>query len=259
MFAQPKLENLASLTTSWFFKRYGEVISTIFNKRFKTATSSQDQVSASLDPLKLWLQKSGGLFLAHRPEMKQLFYKSHTFTASESWSYKGVNATLLDMDAYWPNKKLLIFNTHLDPLHQENQTKQLHEIRDFMSSVLDELFRSDIDLSQCGVLLHGDFNIGSESKKFQELESIIQGRDLYGEKITKTGEREHMTFDDRNPLVPHRDSRRIDYVFAFDSIGRHQLMPLQCLDFVISIPPDSENLSDHWPLQLTLLPVESDK
>lgn len=77
-------------------------------------------------------QHYGGLWSAHSPSLPLLFHSRATFTISETSSKKGIQCFLLDMNSHWPNKKLLVFNTHLDPMNRQYQREQIRQIAQFM-------------------------------------------------------------------------------------------------------------------------------
>eukprot|EP00534_Pseudo-nitzschia_fraudulenta_P004479 CAMPEP_0201136810 /NCGR_PEP_ID=MMETSP0850-20130426/55080_1 /ASSEMBLY_ACC=CAM_ASM_000622 /TAXON_ID=183588 /ORGANISM="Pseudo-nitzschia fraudulenta, Strain WWA7" /LENGTH=275 /DNA_ID=CAMNT_0047408135 /DNA_START=321 /DNA_END=1148 /DNA_ORIENTATION=- len=140
-------------------------------------------------------------------------YRSkHTFAVSRSRSNKGVEATLWDVPQWSSgedssssnmdeistgntgkninpqrqHKRLLVFNTHLDPWHPSNRKKQIGEILGFIEATLqsieiavptasrdaednivgDDQDRETYDWSETGVLLVGDLNIKAGSKEY---------------------------------------------------------------------------------------------
>jgi len=191
-----------------------------------------------------------------RKTMPLLLYGKHVFSISESFSFKGVQAVILDVDQYWPNKYLLLMNTHLDPKSAENRRAQLKEIKEFLSNIIlqvnqlvspmaiHERISSSFDEMQflerdsfqkfsfkrCGVLLVGDFNIPSfDIQEYQAMLSSFDGslHDLYREfrrkhsRVPIEENRDEVTYESGNslfvPLPKMQQSRRIDYMLSMDS------------------------------------------
>jgi len=220
--------------------------------------------SRLLDPVRFWINKTGGLWFAQIKNISVLFHSKHTFTVSESWSMKGVQAVLLDMNNIWPEKYLLIFNTHLDPNSQMNRSDQLVEIHHFINRTIVDLkkfqhaFPQTFSFANCGVLLVGDFNVASSWKDdYQELTTLFKARDLHREYCKRTGKKELSTYDMANPLVPEiGESRKIDYIFALDAFSETSFLKLYCNKFVVETQEEDNLLSDHWPQVAHISPFE---
>eukprot|EP00479_Gromia_sphaerica_P010289 TRINITY_DN4685_c0_g1_i1.p1 TRINITY_DN4685_c0_g1~~TRINITY_DN4685_c0_g1_i1.p1 ORF type:complete len:149 (+),score=17.58 TRINITY_DN4685_c0_g1_i1:35-448(+) len=117
-------------------------------------------------------------------------------------------------------KFLLLFNTHLDPMNVDDaQVKQLRELVEFMdNTVLQFLDKWKIDSSKLGVLLCGDFNIGSTTRVYRQLHDILSGSvftdgidDLYANFAVEQKLEDTPTYDEANSLTVW-NSQRIDYV-----------------------------------------------
>eukprot|EP00128_Syssomonas_multiformis_P009383 Colp12_sorted_trinity150504_noHs@12156 len=221
----------------------------------------------------------GGLYYCHSKDVRCVWSSRHRYETSATKSGKGVHAVLMDVDAYWPGKHLLVFNTHLDAHNNANKLIQLQELRTFMQVVLTQELPRQVNLkmeSVCVVLL-GDFNIRHHEpdmyNKFFEI--VTPGmRDLHKDFETKNGfdkPGEHHTYEPAsNPLADcPGDTGRIDYIFAVDyfptspkddgdvqdgkvdkGVEKIEFSKIYCVNFQVVKEPV---MSDHWPLLCTLV------
>lgn len=210
---------------------------------------------------------TGGLYDMSRPSAAECVYRAkHTFTKSRSKSRKGVEATLWTKIAAWEGGySLLVFNTHLDPWIVENRQSQVKEIVQFMRTTLQNIEESngenDYDWSATGVLVVGDFNVkASETKEYQDLFVSREWRDFLYENDNRDGSG-LQTYALRNSLVRHpEDCGRIDYIFGVDSVNNesgnvsYKFLPLKSSRSTVIRHPDGEELSDHYPVLVELLP-----
>ena len=171
-----------------------------------------------------WL-KTGGLYdisktttTKQKPSIIKCLYRNkHTFAISRSKSQKGVEATLWDIPQWLEDdnninddeiiekegahnnnqtkRRLLVFNTHLDPWDTMNRKKQVNEILDFIDDTLRSIEEEIMMIntvvvddndddekeeagqqqqqqrnwwSNTGVLVVGDFNIKAGSTEYHE-------------------------------------------------------------------------------------------
>ena len=227
-----------------------------------------DALKEMVDTLYFHWQSTGGLYDLSDPSMACLYRSKHTFTVSRSKSKKGVEGTLWDVPQWQGGspidsdqsggksreKRLLVFNTHLDPWHIANRRKQICEVIEFMEDTLqlieneamvsrrvfdedstpsicleDQEADYEYDWSQTAVLVVGDFNIKAGSKEYWEtirlLESIsVSSNGRHGLKDyfllpeeTEDNIDQH-TYALQNSLVEYpEDCGRIDYVFGIES------------------------------------------
>lgn len=138
----------------------------------------------------LW-HRTGGLDVAF-DESKLTILKSvkHTFTESITRSKKGVMGALFRVNGGPTGEPVyaLVFNLHLDHINiQDNQVRQLREVKAFMEKTVDEVLRtpsfpgedqSDRSISPQNliVLCFGDFNI--DGNKHPEITGQQQEIDL---------------------------------------------------------------------------------
>jgi endonuclease/exonuclease/phosphatase family metal-dependent hydrolase len=225
--------------------------------------------------LHLW--ETGGLFdLASckvEPSGKaiQCTYRAkHTFTKSRSKSLKGVEATLWKIPpSIWTRSgesndrnhySLLVFNTHLDPWHPENRQSQIREILHFMEETLEAIDgqkQQELDenwSSRTGVLVLGDLNIKADTNEYYDLLLLNNGwKDLFSD-----FDEEAETYSRKNSLTCYPDDYgRIDYVFGVTNFkSGYRFLPLKCRHRNILEQPTGKELSDHYALQVELIPDE---
>ena len=212
---------------------------------------------------------------------KCIYRSKHTFTISRSRSLKGVEATLWKIPRWGFGRQLLVFNVHLDPSKEgaKNRQHQIAEVLIFMDQTtnyldLQEMKRkNDSDsqegelgvdwTSRTGVLLLGDFNIKASTFEYQQLLQRKEWNDFF------EGVTQH-TYDESNTLVspahtgsnnrdgPHvendGDYGRIDFIFGISRLGKHRFLPLKCLSRSIETQGKGQELSDHYPLVVQLIP-----
>ena len=222
-----------------------------------------------IDTLYFHLQKTGGLYDFSRLSMTCRYRSKHSFAVSRSRSNKGVEATLWDIPQWYSSdsdngndnaeqtkRRLLVFNTHLDPWHVPNRRAQIREIFDFIENTLqaienasqstaaettrhssfykgDEQTSNEYDWSHTGVLVVGDFNIKAGSKEYWETLEYLKstsklstGSDGWKDYFFLPGESEEdnddrHTYALRNSMVEYpNDCGRIDYIFGIQSFGK---------------------------------------
>ena len=216
-------------------------------------------VSELANTLYLHLLQTGGLLdIAVSPLITCEYRAKHTFSKSRSKSFKGVEATLWKIPQWENDRSLLVLNTHLDPWHEPNRTHQVSEIVQFFQKTLKSIEESSSskeeshhDWSQTGVLVVGDFNIKAGSEEYEKV-LLSQGwRDIFG------GETQQ-TYSLENSLVSiPADSGRIDYIFEISRFKKYEFLPLVFLSKSIEKQPYGQELSDHFPLALELIPKDS--
>ena len=229
-----------------------------------------------------------------RQSAKCVYRSKHTFTVSQSRSLKGIEASLWNIPHWGNALQLLVFNTHLDPSWKgaKNRPNQIDEILEFMAHTMDDLdkqttiiVKSDLKTKQgisiadwpsrTGVLLLGDFNIKASSVEYQQLlqrkewKDFFQGMEQYTyaesnslvpcsnlfESNTNSKENNHKidSIEDANS-GREEDYGRIDFIFGVARLGKRNFLPLQCLSRSIEIQDEGQELSDHYPLVLELVP-----
>eukprot|EP00539_Tryblionella_compressa_P003177 CAMPEP_0178747280 /NCGR_PEP_ID=MMETSP0744-20121128/8237_1 /TAXON_ID=913974 /ORGANISM="Nitzschia punctata, Strain CCMP561" /LENGTH=291 /DNA_ID=CAMNT_0020400505 /DNA_START=246 /DNA_END=1121 /DNA_ORIENTATION=- len=202
----------------------------------------------------LHIMKTGGLYDFSTPSMICRYRKKHTFTKSRSKSRKGVEATLWDVPQWGEGKKLLVFNTHLDPWSVSNRRHQVGEILEFFRDTLqtiDERSNGTHDWSNTGVIALGDFNIKADSAEYEETLMSNQGWiDYFQDELGQT-------YATDNSLANYpEDCGRIDYIFGVERYGTsHRFLPLKAVSRSIRKEPVGEESSDHYALLLDLLPA----
>ncbi|PRP81105.1 hypothetical protein PROFUN_01939 [Planoprotostelium fungivorum] len=227
-----------------------------------------------LDPLLFWLNHSGGLMSGFdRNKFHLKDWKKHTFTVSESGSRKGVSCLHLDTSSLWgEGSSVMLFNTHLDPNHRDNKREQISQIHSFVKqsqiqilnlrkSSIEKAEQGGTQVSKCGVLIVGDFNIPSSWKEERQLLlDRLNARDLYSEHITQCSLEEDFTYESDNSyftkLVETKTSRRIDYVLAVDSVDDKKMLPLSVHGWDIEKQERGREVSDHWAQIIQVMPQE---
>jgi hypothetical protein len=214
-----------------------------------------------------YLYGSGGLYdlsaKLGEHTVKCMYRRKHTFSISQSRSLKGVEATLWTIPQWGDHRQLLVFNTHLDPSTKgtENRRTQVTEILDFMAQTFDELSNQGADnetgvplcptqdWSSTGVLVMGDFNIKASSDEYQQTLKRHEWTDYF------LGVEQH-TYAKENSLAFSASAwGRIDYIFGVHRFGKYTFLPLLCLEKSIPIPDVGQELSDHYPLVVQLVPT----
>eukprot|EP01117_Protostelium_nocturnum_P010020 TRINITY_DN3573_c0_g1_i1.p1 TRINITY_DN3573_c0_g1~~TRINITY_DN3573_c0_g1_i1.p1 ORF type:complete len:321 (-),score=122.71 TRINITY_DN3573_c0_g1_i1:1202-2164(-) len=233
-----------------------------------------------LDGILFWIYSMGGLWLAHRKDSKELWSARHVFAVSETKSKKGVSATLLDVDSYWPGKTLLVFNTHLDPHNNDSKWKQINEIHLFISKCINDINaerrngKLSVDLNHCGVILVGDFNIDTGSRLYGNLISLMKVRDFFKEAKEKNSKdskqdgtvvtNSYDTFANSLASLNHGGqgsyAGRLDFIFGLDfyfgSSWNQKFMELEVKECNIVKQTKGQELSDHYPVECILVPKE---
>jgi hypothetical protein len=218
-----------------------------------------------VDTLYLHLLQTGGLFDAAKSTMTCRYRMKHTFTVSRSRSLKGVEATLWDVSSLWgPSKWLLVFHTHLDPWSPENRKIQVREIVHFVGETLaaidhdssssnDTVMHHQQDWSNTGVLVLGDFNIKADTPEYKETLMANDGWvDLFH------GDKRQTYAVDNALACSLQDCGRIDFIFRLDRCGAtHVFLPLRVVSKSVRKEATGEESSDHFALQVELLPAVS--
>ena len=218
-----------------------------------------DTMKEMVDTFNFYWQSTGGLYDVSDPSMACLYRSKHTFSVSRSKSKKGVEATLWSIPKWDKHggklkTQLLVFNTHLDPWHEENRRKQILEIMDFMQDTLQSIEREAMasravvdenaarsiceeneetnnihDWSRTAVLVLGDFNIKAGSEEYWETVRLLESTSVssnsnHGWKdfFLLPGETDdnvdQHTYAVANSLAEYpEDCGRIDYVFGVQS------------------------------------------
>lgn len=223
-------------------------------------------IQEMIDTLYFHWQKTGGLYDFSNPSMACIYRRKHTFTVSRSKSNKGVECTLWDVPQWHSSqnndydnddenenmiqkRKLLVFNTHLDPWHSANRKQQVGEILAFIEETIEAIeneaidskastfreesdarHRHEFDWSQTGVLVVGDFNVKAGSIEYNEIlmpsasdrASMDNGScdwiDYFSIEDEKPDDVDQHTYALQNSLVEYNDDcGRIDYIFGIQS------------------------------------------
>ncbi len=209
--------------------------------------------------------ETGGLYDMARPRATKCIYRSkHTFSKSRSKSLKGVEATLwTDIVAWDCHYNLLVFNTHLDPWIVENRKIQVNEIEDFIRTTIDQIQKTPElqtdDWSKLGVLVVGDFNVKAETEEYQALFVSRSWKDLVAMAKENNEEddkqTEMTTYDKDNSLVScSEDHGRIDYVFGIEEMDSKEFLSLRCQAVHVVRQSNGEELSDHYPIVVQIIP-----
>ena len=141
-----------------------------------------------------------------------------------------------------------------------------------MIHVVTQEFRDiDEDVGRnTGVLVLGDFNVKfHETKEYESLFMSRCWKDLMmmptktttvASKDDDTGIKpqdphQQHTYAEQNQLACcPEDYGRIDYIFSVDVIDGRTFLPLKCVSSRILIQPPGEELSDHYPLVVEVIP-----
>jgi hypothetical protein len=226
------------------------------------------------------LGENGGLWFASCPSAtKELWSYHHTFMNKEGEEFmnKSASFVLLDVSAKWgTNFCLLVINTHLhspDPfdntVHREAQRTEISAV---LSSLPEQLSKEGItiDWSKCGVLLVGDLNTAfcergdrdgkiptteykNTLKQFDARDLFLNNASFRPESIGKfsyDGEANQYV-----SIASRKDSSRMDYALAIDSINQGQIKLLKLKATRCDILDNVDNpCSDHWPISLSVVP-----
>jgi len=218
-----------------------------------------------LDSVKFFYCKNGGLWFSCRKNSQILYTNQQTFNISQTWSFKGIKAVLLDLYEFWGGtKSLLVFNTHLDPYDQNNIKLQLTQIYAFIGQTLVSIKEKfpNFDPSSCGVILCGDFNIRAHSALYDHfLSKIFHNcfRDIYAEFCLEYNISESPTYQHSNSLASAGGSdSRLDYVlvmdkFIFETGGTWEFLKLKATEASVYKQEKGVEMSDHWPLSVKLI------
>ncbi|KAG7348365.1 hypothetical protein IV203_017070 [Nitzschia inconspicua] len=200
--------------------------------------------------------QTGGLFDFASPKLSCRYRHKRTFTKSRSKSLKGVEATLWDVPKWGNHRRLLVFNTHLDPWHIENRNEQVHEIINFVGETIAAIEKEDKtyqleDWKNTGVLVLGDFNIKANSVEYQDTLLSNLGWVDYFHDVTC------QTYAIENSLACYpEDCGRIDYIFGLERYGsKYTFLPLLAVSRSIRKEPVGEESSDHYALEIELIPA----
>lgn len=216
-----------------------------------------------------WHQ-TGGLYDFATPTMTCRYRSKHTFSVSRSKSNKGVEATLWDVpqwenqekgnDVNWQNRKrLLVFNTHLDPWHVANRRTQIGEILEFMEDTMQSIEKIDTstaedkeegthnsfsntdqkgygyDWTNTAVLVVGDFNIKAGSTEYWKTLEFLESMSGLTNSNDSNPWKDYFTSPDesdedntaqhtyalQNSLAVYPDDcGRIDYMFGIQRFGK---------------------------------------
>jgi hypothetical protein len=205
-----------------------------------------EAVSEVANTLYLHWMKTGGLYDFASDRIECYYRKKNTFTVSRSRSLKGIEATLWKIPQWGPERWLLVLNTHLDPWVETNRELQVQQIESFFEDTLQDLPTQN--WSQTGVLVVGDFNIKAASEEYRRLVSKYDWKD-YFQGVSQ------QTYASENSYVAcPEDCGRIDYIFGIQRYGKYAFLPLECLSRSIDKQSRGEELSDHYPLRVELIP-----
>jgi len=223
-----------------------------------------------INPAKFWWTSTGGLWFAHHLSLPIVHEARIRYGTSATKSGKGAQLTVVDLSSRWSSiKRLAIFNTHLDPHNiNHSQEMQIAELTNFMQHQV-ELVLSirPRDPSQLAIIVLGDFNISPTQKTmYNSLRTlggwINEGRDLHLEYTQRLKLPEQATYGDKS-------GRRIDYIFAIDSVNRslgkegtstdeRQVINfgrLQCSKCEVLQDLPGLRISDHFPTSVMLSPA----
>lgn len=221
-------------------------------------------------------QQHGGLYNIWRKNLPLLGKSRFTYAKSFPFTNQGVSCYQYDLAQLIPDRKLLLFNTHLDVQSKARREHNCVELRAFIVATIAALVKADAeqDWKTWGVILTGDFNIPSSrgSQSYQQLMTVAKMRDLFrdsptygdpteyrhtlhqGDKKTQTG----------NSMFPWPIKPcRVDYVFHIQQlqftdeelgecglpvagISKFTFAKVKVHDFKIIRQPYGQELSDHY-------------
>lgn len=209
--------------------------------------------------LRQYLSKSGGLLIDADPSLAVIKTWRHTFTVSATRSNKGVFAVLFNMENFWPGKKMLVCNTHLDAFNEDNKRLQMQEIKSFLQSVT-----IDAELEgNTAILIAGDFNCPDKSPLYDQSLMQISGEpggvtDLLLQYAPHLAQ--EATFDSpSNNKLATLDCGpcRIDYLLNVCRLGglETRFLELEATNCNLVKQEYGQELSDHWGLCCSLRPA----
>ncbi|CAJ1438825.1 unnamed protein product [Effrenium voratum] len=206
-----------------------------------------------------------------------------TYSFSNTKSKKGANAVCFDVLQNDLSKRLVVINTHFDPMNTNSAIeRQSAELATFISKVLQnpKFVDPSVGAARTSVLLVGDLNTevnGSDPLAAAVRERLgtatppngitgaVSGllaggkvrdrasRDLYGEFCRTSGSRPGATYTSReNGLVMWDSHVRIDWQLAIDRWDNVDFAHVNCKNASLVTQPRGSELSDHWGIQLDL-------
>ncbi|OUM59649.1 hypothetical protein PIROE2DRAFT_14766, partial [Piromyces sp. E2] len=221
-----------------------ENYTTIFENR---ADLKKPALNTALNTVINFVTKTGGLYYAHKPEIKLVWTDRETYKVSATRSQKGIRGHLYCMDEFFRNKTkiiddtangtetsskeeaskyLLVFNTHLDAFDNKNKVIQLEQARKYIEKTLyqtiPDILSKEIESSD----KKGDWNIPAHHQLYkshlikllgEETEPMV---DFYTKHYQMEDDKDH-TYDVKNSLVTVKWAKgRIDYIFGLNSLNK---------------------------------------
>ena len=179
----------------------------------------------------------------------QLLFKEISFSL-DFLSNKSVLGTLHQVD---DSTKLFLFTTHLQALSSKrHKTNQLKQIKAFIENALNVLLKNNVITNPKNliVLLTGDFNFSAyDENDFERVHKFLgRPRDLYQEFNSEI--QEYTLIKKFIGLY-----RRVDYIFAYDYIGKIPLrkVGVKSINVTDVVDKDNESVSDHMAIKATLI------
>ena len=165
-------------------------------------------------------------------------------------SNKSVLGTLHQVN---DSTKLFLFTTHLQALSsRKHKNNQLKQIKAFIENAIIVLLQNNVVTNPKNliVLLTGDFNLDAYSENdIERVQKFLgQPRDLYQEFNSEI--QEYTLIKKFIGLY-----RRVDYIFAYDYIGKIPLrkVGVKSINVTDVVDKDKESVSDHMAIKATLI------
>ena len=178
----------------------------------------------------------------------QLLFKEFSLSF-DFLSNKSVLGTLHEIN---DSTNLFLFTTHLQALSsRRHKTNQLKQIKAFIENAVYTLLKNGVVTNPQNliVLLTGDFNYNAYSENdFERVQKFLgRPRDLYNEF--------NSDIQEYTLIIKLFDLfRRVDYIFAYDYIGKIPLrkVKVESINVTDLVDKDNESISDHLALKATL-------
>ncbi|KAF8822004.1 endonuclease/exonuclease/phosphatase family protein [Cardiosporidium cionae] len=215
-------------------------------------TSRFGWVNEIVDPVRLYLKKTGGLWFAwRRAKIKFKYIDCLPFPAAGQVPLSNQNVTVieLDLDKVFTGKRLLLFCTHFSTFSNVARESNLQTLRQFISSTLWKFYVQQLldeqhfqkkasndtataALQNTAVLLCGDFNLDphlspAAYSRLRSLDGRAKMRDLFTKRENPEFSTQTTYFSQENSfeedckgnsLFPWPFKGRIDYIFGIDEI-----------------------------------------
>ncbi len=179
----------------------------------------------------------------------QMLFKEFSISL-DFLSNKSVLGTLHQIN---DSTKLFLFTTHLQALSsRRHKTNQLKQIKAFIESAVYTLLKNGVvaNPNNLIVLLTGDFNYNAyDESDFETLSKYLgRPRDLYMES--------NSIIQEYTLIIKFLGLyRRVDYIFAYDYIGKIPLRKVKVKSINVTdlVDQENESVSDHLALKATIV------